>query len=155
MSRILVTGGAGYIGSHTVKALIAAGHEPVVLDDFSEGHREAVPPGVEVVVGEIGSRPVLDGVLEGGGVDAAIHFAARCYVGVSVREPRAYYRNNVAGTLNVLDALVASKRQTWRVPAIQTNGGKCLAVRNRLQHRHVACHVASAREVAVDDEAPY
>ena len=106
MSRILVTGGAGYIGSHTVKALIAAGHEPVVLDDFSEGHREAVPPGVEVVVGEIGSRPVLDGVLEGGGVDAAIHFAARCYVGVSVREPRAYYRNNVAGTLNVLDALV-------------------------------------------------
>jgi len=107
MSRILVTGGAGYIGSHTVKALIAAGHEPVVLDDLSEGHRQAVPAEVEVVVGEIGSRPDLDAVLSGGAIDAVIHFAARCYVGVSMREPRAYYRNNVAGTLNLLEAVVA------------------------------------------------
>lgn len=109
MSRILVTGGAGYIGSHTVKALLAAGHEPVVLDDFSEGHREAVPAEVKVVVGRIHDRAALDAVLTGGAIDAVIHFAAHCYVGVSVGWPRAYYDNNVVGTLALLDALVAHR----------------------------------------------
>jgi len=109
MSRILVTGGAGYIGSHTVKALLNAGHEPVVLDDFSEGHREAVLGGVEIVVGRIHDRAVLDATLSGGGIDAVIHFAAHCYVGVSVGKPRAYYDNNVVGTLSLLDALVANR----------------------------------------------
>jgi UDP-glucose-4-epimerase GalE len=106
MSRILVTGRAGYIGSHTVKALLRAGHEPVVLDDFSAGHRQAVPSPVEVVAGRIHDQAVLRKIL--GGVDAVIHFAAHCYVGVSVGRPRQYYDNNVVGTLSLLQALVAN-----------------------------------------------
>ncbi|MHC4470722.1 MAG: UDP-glucose 4-epimerase GalE [Planctomycetota bacterium] len=106
MSRILVTGGAGYIGSHTVKALRAVGLEPVVIDDLSEGHREALPPDVELVVGDVGSREVLDGVLADRSIAAVVHFAARCYVGESVTDPRLYYRKNLVTTLGLVEALV-------------------------------------------------
>jgi len=101
-----VTGGAGYIGSHTVKALVRGGIEPVVVDDLSEGHRGALPPEVELVVGDVGSREVLDLVLESRPVDALIHFAARAYVGESVQNPRLYYRKNVVNSLTLLEAAV-------------------------------------------------
>ncbi len=103
--QILVTGGAGYIGSHTAKALARAGHEPIVLDNLSEGHRWAVKWG-RLVEGDLADRELLRETLATYKVDAVIHFAANAYVGESVKNPRKYFRNNVANTLDLLEALV-------------------------------------------------
>ncbi len=103
--RVLVTGGAGYIGSHTAKALARAGYEPVVLDNLSEGHRWAVQWG-PLVEGDLGDRNLLLETLAAYQVKAAIHFAAHAYVGESVRNPRKYFRNNVANTLCLLETLL-------------------------------------------------
>ncbi len=105
--RVLVTGGAGYIGSHTAKALARAGHEPIVLDNFSTGNRWAVKWG-PVVDGDLADAALIRNVLATYQVQAAIHFAACAYVGESMAEPRKYFRNNVANTLNLLEALVDS-----------------------------------------------
>ncbi len=105
MSRILVTGGAGYIGSHVVKLLRKAGYDVVVLDNLSTGHREAVL-GADLVVGDMGDRVVLDKLLKEYQPDAVIHFAAFIQVGESVEKPLKYYRNNTSGTLTLLEALV-------------------------------------------------
>lgn len=102
--KVLVTGGAGYIGSHTCKALVAAGHEPIVFDNLSTGHRALVRYGV-FVHGDICDPTALRAAFRRHEPEAVIHFAASAYVGVSMREPRAYYRNNVGGTLHLLDAL--------------------------------------------------
>ena len=107
MSAVLVTGGAGYIGSHTVKALEAAGHEVVVYDDLSAGHREAVP-GSPLVEGDIHDVAKLGDALRAHRVGAVLHFAARASVGESVSDPRGYYWNNVGGTLAVLEAMIAA-----------------------------------------------
>lgn len=101
---ILVTGGAGYIGSHACKALAAAGYSPISLDNLVYGHREAVRWG-PLEVGDIGDRAFLDGVLERYRPSAVLHFAAYAYVGESVENPGKYYRNNVAGSLSLLEAL--------------------------------------------------
>jgi UDP-glucose-4-epimerase GalE len=103
---VLVTGGAGYIGSHAVKALAAAGGRVVVYDDLSAGHRAAVR-GAELVEGDIHDGARLRGVLREHRVDAVMHFAAWLSVGDSVKDPSGYYRNNVGGALSVLDAMVA------------------------------------------------
>lgn len=102
--KVLVTGGAGYIGSHTCKALAAAGHEPVTLDNLSTGHRELVKYG-PFIHGDIRDVLSVRQALAQAKPKAVIHFAASAYVGVSIREPRFYYRNNVVGTLNLLDAM--------------------------------------------------
>lgn len=110
---ILVTGGAGYIGSHTVKALLVAGRDVVVYDDFSAGHRGACdalrsiakPGQLYVVAGDVRDTQAVELACLDHGVDAALHFAAWLSVGESVREPAAYYRNNVVGTLGLLDGL--------------------------------------------------
>jgi len=112
MATILVTGGAGYVGSHTVKELTRAGMTPVVVDDLSEGHEPAVL-GAELVVGDIGSREILDRVLESRSFDGVVHFAARAYVGESMRDPRRYWRRNVTRSQTLLEALVDHE-----VPAI-------------------------------------
>lgn len=104
-SNILVTGGAGYIGSHACKALAQAGYTPVTYDNLVYGHREAVRWG-ELEIGDIGDRRRLDEVIEHYKPAAVLHFAAYTYVGESVKEPAKYYRNNVAGTLTLLEALV-------------------------------------------------
>ena len=111
MSGVLVTGGAGYIGSHAVKALVTAGHPVVIYDNLSAGHREAallaVGDDVRLVEGDIlDTRRVLD-TIRAHDLDAVMHFAAWLSVGESVRDPAAYYRNNVTGALSVLDAMVA------------------------------------------------
>jgi UDP-glucose 4-epimerase len=104
---ILVSGGAGYIGSHTVLALQDAGHEVLVLDDFSEGHQSALL-GTSYVRGSLLDRQFLKDVFARHQVAGIVHFAARCYVGESVERPGRYYENNVVGTLNLLDAMVAA-----------------------------------------------
>ena len=102
-TRILVTGGAGYIGSHVVKLLGAAGHAVTVIDNLSTGRREAVLCG-ELVVGDIGDRKVLDAVLGRGGFDAVMHFAGSIVVPESVTDPLKYYANNTGNTLELLRA---------------------------------------------------
>jgi UDP-arabinose 4-epimerase len=101
--RILVTGGAGYIGSHACKALAQEGYTPVVFDNLVYGHPWAVKWG-PLEVGDITDRKKLDAVISQYKPSAVIHFAAYAYVGESVRDPAKYYRNNVAGTLTLLEA---------------------------------------------------
>ena len=90
--RILVTGGAGYIGSITTRVLLDAGHECVVLDTLERGHRQAVDPRATLVVGSVGSQPVLDEVLPG--CDAVMHLAGYIEVAESVADPQKYFRAN-------------------------------------------------------------
>lgn len=104
MARILVVGGAGYIGSHTVRLLLERGHDVTVYDSLAEGHREAVP-GESLVVGDMADVDRLDQLLLARRIEAVMHFAALTYVGVSVNEPALYYRNNVVHTLNLLDRM--------------------------------------------------
>jgi UDP-glucose 4-epimerase len=113
---ILVTGGAGYIGSHAVRALRRAGYRPVVLDNLVYGHRQIVEQVLQVplVVGQLGDRALLDSLLRGehpvtGGepITAVLHFAAYAYVGESVADPAKYYRNNLGDSLTLLEALKA------------------------------------------------
>jgi UDP-glucose-4-epimerase GalE len=103
--RVFVAGGAGYVGSHCVKRLAAAGHQVTVFDNLSAGHRRAVDPRAALVPGDLADRSKLLEVLRAGRFDAVMHFAAFLDVGESVRYPLKYYRNNVANTLNLLEAM--------------------------------------------------
>ncbi|MBD2450151.1 UDP-glucose 4-epimerase GalE [Nostoc sp. FACHB-152] len=107
---ILVTGGAGYIGSHTVLALKQAGYDVVILDNLVYGHRELVEKvlQVELVVGDTNDRPLLDDLFKTRKFEAVMHFSAYAYVGESVTDPAKYYRNNVVGTLTLLEAMLAA-----------------------------------------------
>lgn len=105
MARVVVTGGAGYIGSHAVRALVEAGHAVAVLDDLSAGHAQAVPSGVPLVRAAIHDRDAVHRLLVEHRADAVMHFAAWLAVGESVRKPVEYYKNNVTGTLAVLEAM--------------------------------------------------
>lgn len=107
---ILVTGGAGYIGSHAVQALQKSGYDVVILDNLVYGHRDIVENAlkVELVVGDTGDRALLDNLFSSRNIAAVMHFAAYAYVGESVTDPAKYYRNNVLGTLTLLEAMVAA-----------------------------------------------
>jgi len=101
---VLVTGGAGYIGSHACKVLARAGYRPVVFDNLSRGHREVVRWG-PLVEGDLADRARLAAALEQNQVSAVMHFAAYAYVGESVADPGMYYRNNLGGTLSLIEAM--------------------------------------------------
>ncbi|MEE8142779.1 MAG: UDP-glucose 4-epimerase GalE [Planctomycetota bacterium] len=103
--KVLVVGGAGYIGSHTVRELRRAGMEPVVFDNFSAGNLESIK-GVELVHGDLLDPRSIRAVMENFHFDAVFHFAAHCSVPESVQRPADYYRNNVGGTLNLINALL-------------------------------------------------
>ncbi len=105
--RVLVTGGAGYIGSHTAKLLATSGHVPIVFDDLSQGHDWAVKWG-PIERGSLSDQERLREVLARHPVDAVIHFAANALVGESMSNPTKYFRNNTVGTLNLLDAMHAA-----------------------------------------------
>ncbi|OUL30348.1 UDP-glucose 4-epimerase GalE [Nostoc sp. 106C] len=107
---ILVTGGAGYIGSHTVLALKRAGYEVVILDNLVYGHRDLVEKvlQVELIAGDTSDRALLDQLFQTRNIDAVMHFSAYAYVGESVTDPAKYYRNNVLGTLVLLEAMLAA-----------------------------------------------
>jgi UDP-glucose 4-epimerase len=107
-STVLVTGGAGYIGSHAVKALRNRGEAVIVYDNFSQGHRAATSAATTVVEGDIHDTARLRRAMEERGVNAVMHFAAWLSVGDSVKDPAGYYRNNVCGTLSVLDAMIGA-----------------------------------------------
>jgi UDP-glucose-4-epimerase GalE len=113
MSTVVVTGGAGYVGSHAVKALAEAGEDVVVFDDLSAGHAEAIDRiarafpdrTISLVQGDVLDRGALGRLFATTGASAVMHFAARLLVGESVRQPIGYYRANVTGTMTVLDAM--------------------------------------------------
>jgi UDP-glucose 4-epimerase len=107
---ILITGGAGYIGSHAVLALKNAGYKLVILDNLVYGHQDLVEQvlGVELVIGDTTDRPLLDRVFSQHKIAAVMHFSAYAYVGESVTDPAKYYRNNVLGTLSLLEAMLAA-----------------------------------------------
>src|SRR5579871_5454000 len=102
MTHILVTGGAGFIGSHMVKALTALGRLVVVVDDLSAGHRDAVPDNC-LIIGSVADRAALDEIFGSYEIDAVIHFAGFIEVGRSVKDPLAFYRNNVGATVTLLE----------------------------------------------------
>lgn len=103
--RILVVGGAGYVGSHCVRRLVQGGHDVTVLDNLSAGHREAVNKAAEFIECDLTDIEKLRQLLTPGRYDAVMHFAAYLNVGESVQQPLMYYRNNVANTLNLLEAM--------------------------------------------------
>src|SRR5882672_7745821 len=115
--RVLVTGGAGYIGSVVAAQLIAAGHEVVVLDDLSTGHADAVPPGATFVKGTL--RDCAAEVLSDG-IEAVLHFAAKSLVGESVTDPAKYWSNNLGGTVTLLEA----KCSTASMPSESTSAAQ-------------------------------
>ncbi|AFY95611.1 UDP-glucose 4-epimerase GalE [Chamaesiphon minutus] len=104
---ILVTGGAGYIGAHAVKALEERGFQVIILDNLVYGHREPIEAHLKakLVVGDLSDRRLLDQIFTSTKIDAVMHFAAFAYVGESVTDPAKYYQNNVVGTLALLDAM--------------------------------------------------
>jgi UDP-glucose 4-epimerase len=106
--NVLVVGGAGYIGSHCVRQLSAAGHRPVVLDSLVYGHRGAVAGGVPLHTGDLGDERLVADILAREKIDVVMHFAAFCYVGESVTDPLKYYLNNSAATLHLLSAMLGS-----------------------------------------------
>jgi UDP-glucose 4-epimerase len=105
--KLLVTGGAGYIGSIVARLLLVAGHEVTVLDNLERGHRAAVPEGARLVVADLLDPDAVDAAVSEG-FDGAMHFAALALVSESVSHPERYYRTNVGGTLNLLEALTAA-----------------------------------------------
>lgn len=120
MKKILVVGGAGYLGSHMVKMLLAAGRSVVTVDDFSTGHRNAIAGG-EIVEGSIGDPALLRQVLSAHRFDGVMHFASCLQVGESVSAPAKYYLNNVANTLILAGAMVESGA---RALALQVASGR-------------------------------
>jgi UDP-glucose 4-epimerase len=107
--KTLITGAAGYIGSHALSALRRAGHEVVALDNLSRGHREAVPRDVPFVACDVGDRERIEQVLREHRIDGVMHFAAYALVSESVADPALYFRNNTVGTLGLLEAMQAAR----------------------------------------------
>lgn len=106
--KVLVTGGSGYIGSVTIRHLLAAGHDIAIFDNLERGHKESIPEGVRLYVGDLRKRDEIDLVMKREKPDAVMHFAAYALVGESMRDPELYFSNNVEGGLNLLKAMKAS-----------------------------------------------
>src|SRR5271157_960223 len=106
--RVLVTGGAGYIGSTVAKELLQAGHKVVVFDNLSRGHRQAVPKNAELVVGELADHDAVEHLFQLHGFDAVMHFAALIEAGESMKAPETFFRNNTANALTLLEVMLAA-----------------------------------------------
>jgi UDP-glucose 4-epimerase len=106
--KVLVTGGAGYIGGVVADELLQAGHEVIVFDNLSRGHRQAVPKNAELVIGELADRAALDQLLRTQAIDAVVHFAALIEAGESMKAPETFFRNNTANALTLLEAMLGA-----------------------------------------------
>jgi UDP-glucose 4-epimerase len=106
--KILVTGGAGYIGGTVTRLLLEQGHDVTVFDNLSHSKRLAVVPGADFVDGDVADRPLLEGTLAAGHFDGVMHFAALIEAGESMKHPEIYFRNNTAATLTLLEAMLAT-----------------------------------------------
>jgi UDP-glucose 4-epimerase len=106
---ILVTGGAGYVGSTVASELVAAGHRVIVFDNLSKGHRAAIPEGADLVVGDLADQGSLERTFAATRFDAVMHFAAFIEAGESMQVPERFFRNNTANTMNLLEAMLAAK----------------------------------------------
>jgi len=106
--KILVTGGAGYIGSVVAGELLQAGHQVVVFDNLSRGHRQAVPKNAELIVGDLADRAAVDDLFQSRSIDAVMHFAALIEAGESMKTPATFFRNNTANALTLLEATLAA-----------------------------------------------
>ena len=106
--KVLVTGGAGYIGGVVADELLQAGHEVIVFDNLSRGHRQAVPKNAELVTGELADRAALDQLLRTQAIDAVMHFAALIEAGESMKAPETFFRNNTANALTLLEAMLGA-----------------------------------------------
>ncbi len=104
--KVLVTGGAGYIGSHTVRVLLKEGYDVVVYDSLENGHRESLPKDVEVVVGNLAETDKLDKVFKSHKIDAVMHFAGYIEAGESMKEPLKYFKNNLGNGVKLLDVML-------------------------------------------------
>ncbi|MEG6502992.1 UDP-glucose 4-epimerase GalE, partial [Desulfovibrio sp. 1214_IL3152] len=106
---ILVCGGAGYIGSHNVRSLLARGEEVIVIDNFFTGHRDSLPDGITLYEGDIRQGELLDRIFSEHRVDAVLHFAASSLVGESMEQPLKYFHNNVHGMQSLLESMVRNR----------------------------------------------
>lgn len=106
--KILVTGGAGYIGGTVAKLLLQRGHEPVIYDNLCHGHRSLVPAGAEFIEGDLADRTKLEEIFNTHAFDGVMHFAALIEAGESMRKPELYFRNNTASTLALLEVMLAN-----------------------------------------------
>ncbi|MEO6602913.1 MAG: UDP-glucose 4-epimerase GalE [Polyangiaceae bacterium] len=107
--KVLVSGACGYIGSHAVRCLLKAGHEPVALDNLSRGHRESLPANVTLLELDVRNTDAVTEALKAHAIECVMHFAAFTYVGESVNEPLVYYDNNTRGTMSILQAVDRAK----------------------------------------------
>ena len=105
--RVLVTGGAGYVGSHAAKQLVKSGHDVMIVDNLAEGHQPAVG-NLPFVAADLLDKERITAALKEHKIEAVMHFAAFAYVGVSVTDPAKYYHNNITGSLALLDAMRAA-----------------------------------------------
>lgn len=108
ITRILVTGGAGYIGSHAVRMLLQNGYEVVVFDNLVHGHREALPREAELIVGDLANKKDIENAFSKQKIDAVVHFAAFIEAGESMKDPAKFYSNNFVNTLNLLEVMIAN-----------------------------------------------
>ncbi|HUN64411.1 MAG TPA: UDP-glucose 4-epimerase GalE [Candidatus Sulfotelmatobacter sp.] len=107
--KLLVTGGAGYIGSVVATQLLAAGHQVTIIDNLSRGHRQAIPQGAELVVADLSDKQILAALFRAHSFDGVLHFAAFIEAGESMKAPETFFRNNTANALSVLEAMLAAR----------------------------------------------
>src|SRR3954469_24807083 len=156
MSAIVVTGGAGYIGSHAVKALRTAGASVVIYDNVSAGHREAAQrAGAPLEVGDIHDTERLSAVLRSHKADAVMHFAAWLSVGESVRDPIGYYENNVSGALAVLQAMVAADARQFIFSSTAATFGNPVETPITEQHPQRPINAYGETKLAVERALPH
>lgn len=163
MSTVLVTGGAGYVGSHAVKALAAGGRDVVVYDDLSAGHAGAVERvaaafperSVRLVQGDILDRKTVTETLRASGATAVMHFAARLLVAESVREPIGYYRANVTGTMAVLEAMAEAGVRHFVFSSTAATFGEPVSVPIDETHPQLPINAYGETKLAVERGLPH